>query len=121
MQAQLGPALEVPQLAPAPSPQLAAEHSMFTLMTPLSWKDMSPRVRVFAEYATFSSKVLMLSPLNAPLSTEIEAGPKSMQSPVTGCPFLLFFSTFSVTERHTAREGAIKHAKLMAQINDETR
>ena len=94
---------------------------MFTLMTPLSWKDMSPRVRVFAEYATFSFKVLMLSPLNAPLSTEIEAGPKSMQSPVTGCPFLLFFSTFSVTERHTAREGAIKHAKLMAQINDETR
>ena len=49
-----------------------------------------------------------------------DGGPKSMQSPVTGCPFLLFFSTFPVTERHTAREGAIKHAKLMAQINDET-
>ena len=55
---------------------------MFTLMTPLSPKDMSPRVRTFEEYATFSFKGLMFSLLNAFLPMELEVGLKLMQSSV---------------------------------------
>ena len=91
-------------------------------MTPLSPKDMSPRVRTFAEYATFSFKGLMFRSLNAFLPTVIEAGPKSMQSPVIAFPSLSYCLSLTspVMDRHAVQEG-VKHAKLMTQTNNEAR